>query len=187
MNINYFKHFAEYEGNVDHMYLDGAGLVTIGVGCLIMDPTTVPLVNRETNLLATRAEAFSDYNAVKALPGDRAASYYGKVCRTYLPDAAIRRLFDARLADFIRRINDAVTPLERLPEQVQLAVVDMAFNLGVSGLAHKFPRFMNALRAGDWHGCSLECRRVGISNDRNEWTRRQFEGAAPSDETRGVV
>ena len=173
--IDYFAHFQEFEGCVDHMYLDGAGLVTIGVGCLIMDPTTIPLVVRSTNLLATRADVFSDYNAVKALPGNKPAAYYGKVCRLYLPDAAIRRLFDQRLADFIRRINDSVIQLDGLPSAVQLAVVDMAFNLGVSGLAHKFPKFMNALRAGDWHACSLECRRNGISNDRNEWTRRQFE------------
>lgn len=175
MTIDYFGHFCQYEGNVDHMYLDGAGLVTIGVGCLIMDPTAIPLVVRSTNLLATRAEAFDDYNAVKALPANKTAGYYGKVCRLYSPSKDIRRLFDARLEDFIRRINDTVIELCGLPEPIQLAVVDMAFNLGVSGLTHKFPKFMNALRAGDWHTCSLECRRNGISNDRNDWTRGQFE------------
>lgn len=175
MNIDYFAHFCEVEGKVDHLYLDGAGLVTIGVGCLVMDPTAIPLVNRETNLAATRAEMFSDYNAVKALPAGKTADYYGMVCRLYLPDAMIRRLFDQRLMDIAGRVNDHAIMLAPLPEPIQLAVVDMAFNLGVSGLTTKFPRFMNALRAGDWHACALECRRDGISNDRNNWTRRQFE------------
>ncbi len=54
----------------------------------------------------------------------------------------------------------------------------MAFNLGVTGLVNKFPTFTRAAREGDWGKCADECRRRGISDERNEKTKELFNEAA---------
>lgn len=172
------EHFVQFEGCIDFLYLDGAGIVTIGIGCTIPDIAALPLVRRSDNIRASRPEIFTEFNAIKALPSGKPASYYGKVARLYLPDSEIQSLFRSRLQGFITAIEQSVTSLNGVPESACLALVDMAFNLGIAGLKAKFPHFMNAFVAKDWKTCALECKRNGIQAERNEWTRQVFESLA---------
>jgi GH24 family phage-related lysozyme (muramidase) len=171
----WLSHFEQVEGRVDHMYLDGVGVVTIGIGCVVHDPMEFQMYRRQDGFLAVRAEIFSDYNSVKALPAGKTADYYGKVCRLYLPNRFIDDLFKNRLNAFVDSVEASICKLDSYPDAAALAIVDMAFNLGLSGLKQKFPKFVNAFVAKDWHVCALECRRNGIQAERNAWTRKQFE------------
>ena len=97
------------------------------------------------------------------------------MCRLYLANADIDVLFAARLAKFVSEVEVEVVPLDGYPDPAALALADMAFNLGTAGLLRKFPKFVNAFRAKDWHVCAQECERHGIQQSRNEWTRAVFE------------
>ena len=173
--MGHYEIAKRFEGEADHFYLDGRGIVTIGVGCQVFDPTTLPMLIRATNLRAGTAEILADYRAIKALEPNRVLSYYAKVAKLYLPATAIRALFDTRLNDAITQLRQRIN-LSDKPEAAMEAIVDMAFNLGVSRLFKEFPKFVNAFSASDWKVCALEYKREGIQSDRNDWTRNQFEG-----------
>jgi GH24 family phage-related lysozyme (muramidase) len=172
---HWLDHFIRFEGKVSHFYLDGEGLVTIGIGCQILDPSPLPMLRKTTALAATRADLFSDYNAVKALPSGRVPAYYDRVCLLVLPEVAIAELFEQRLAGFRVKIHDSLLALEDYPDLAQLVLLDMAFNLGIWGLERKFPKFLNAFKAKDWKTAALECRRHGVQAERNDWTRASLE------------
>ena len=169
------EHFIEVEGKINHFYLDGEGIVTIGIGCVVFEPTILAMRHRSDNVRADIVEIMQDFRAVKAMASGQIAKAYGKVCRLYLPESEIIALFQQRLRTFIKAIEDKITSLEDYPEPAALALVDMAFNLGVDGLSRKFPKFLNAFLAKDWEICARECHRNGIQPDRNDWARRTFE------------
>lgn len=178
MNFNaeaWTEHFIRFEGKIPHFYLDGEGIVTIGIGCQVFEPSTLPLFQKTTGLRASLQDIYADHDAVKALSSGRPPGYYDRVCRLRMTDAGIVYLFNQRLSSFIQKIEDSIIALREVPESAALALVDMAFNLGVAGLTSKFPKFMNAFLAKDWRTCALECKREGIQKERNEWTRAIFE------------
>ena len=176
MTKEWRNHFERFEGNCSHFYLDGEGIVTIGIGCVVFEPSILPMLRRSDNVPAGIVELTEEYRAVKGMENGHRVDYYGNVCKLYLPDVEIEKLFNQRLSTFISGIEDSVTTLEDYPEPAALALIDMAFNLGMKGLTHKFPKFMTAFMAKDWAICARECFRVGIQPDRNDWTRRTFEG-----------
>jgi GH24 family phage-related lysozyme (muramidase) len=169
------EHFIQFEGLSRSFYLDGTDNVTIGIGCLITEPSTLPLLLKSTGGRASQEDVRADFNAVKALPPGRIPAYYDRVCRTRMLEADIFNLFENRLGAFIQRIEDCITVLEGFPDVACLVLVDMAFNLGVDGLMRKFPKFMNAFLAHDWKVAALECKREGIQQDRNDWARTTLE------------
>ena len=169
-------HFEEVEGRVNHFYLDGADIVTIGIGCQVFDLLTLTMFHKDGTVTASRSEIMSDYNAVKSMRAGAVPAVYGAVCRLLITESAIDQLFDARLMACIREVELEGLDLENTPDSAVLAVVDMAFNLGTYGLISKFPKFINAFKNHDWHTCALECKREGIQASRNEWTREIFEG-----------
>ena len=171
-------HFEEVEGRVNHFYLDGADIVTIGIGCQVFDLLTLTMFHKDGTVTASRSEIMSDYNAVKSMRAGAVPAVYGAVCRLLITESAIDQLFDARLMACIREVELEGLDLENTPDSAVLAVVDMAFNLGTYGLISKFPKFINAFKNHDWHTCALECKREGIQASRNEWTREIFEALA---------
>jgi len=81
----------------------------------------------------------------------------------------------------IERFEDALRAQlpawDTYPEPAQLALFDMAFNLGVSGLFRKFPKMIAAVRARDWATAAAQCHRNGIQDARNEETADLFRQA----------
>lgn len=166
--IDWLKHFERFEGRVNHFYLDGAGLPTIGVGCRVWDPTELRMRRKSTSIGACRADVMADYDAVRMLPAGKPAAYYDKVCLLYLADEDIDALFSMRVAPFI----DAAAVLPSgSPDEARLVMADMAYTLGVDGLRHKFPKFRDAMTRGDWLAAAMECRRDGVQPARNEWAK----------------
>ncbi len=168
-------HFIRFEGQTRSFYLDGEGVCTIGIGCQIFDPLSLPLLRKSDNHPALRAEIFSDYNMIKAMPPGHLPEYYDACCQLYLPEVEIAALFEERLDRFIRDVELKILPLKGLPEPAALVVVDMAFNLGIGGLVSKFPKFLTACRAQDWKTAAAESRREGIQPARNDWAAATLE------------
>ncbi|MFV2058690.1 MAG: hypothetical protein ACC707_19680, partial [Thiohalomonadales bacterium] len=72
------KKLGEYEGAISHMYLDSKGLVTVGVGYLIINLTEAQKLpfTTQKGMKATAVEIKADYDAVKKQPANRLASFY---------------------------------------------------------------------------------------------------------------
>lgn len=172
--IDYLAHFSKYEGLVNHLYLDTDNVVTIGVGCEVFDPLDLKLVRFSDGLPAIRAEVFSDYNAVKALPAGKSASFYASVCRLRMQTEDITALFYSRLAPFL--VVNSWLPAGA-PDAAKLVMVDRAFIMGLDGVQSKFPKFTNAMKVGNWHAASQECAIEG-QKDRNDWARQVLESMA---------
>lgn len=166
---------------VEHMYLDTKGYVTVGVGQMV--PTAdaakkLGFENATTHDPATPEEIEEDYDSVSNQdPGYRAA-HYKQFTKLALPLREIEALVAKRIQEFEAGLRREFPDYDSFPEAAQEGLFDMAYNLGLSGLTDKFPNFTAAARRQDWATCALECRRRGISDERNRKTRELFERAA---------
>lgn len=163
---------APFEGVVPHLYLDSRGLVTCGVGFLIgssLELTTLPWQPNGQIALV-------DYHTVRRCDPGRGASWYGQFCKAYLTEPAMRGLFDHK----IQTIEQALTArwqLQTCPDAVRIALIDMAYNLGVGGL-NRFEKLRAAVLAKDWVTAANESHRTGIQDSRNAATKALFESAS---------
>jgi GH24 family phage-related lysozyme (muramidase) len=161
----------EAEGRVAHMYQCSRGHVTVGVGHLIPSAHDAALLD-----LVPVTEAVEDWHRVKLAPAGLRASAYAEYCRSRMSDAAIDALLDKDVWQRVRALR-ARLPYDGYPEPVQLAVFDMAYNLGLAGF-EKYEKLRAALDRGDWLAAADECHRRGISEARNARTAAWFREAA---------
>jgi len=171
----------EGEGCIPYMYLDTVGKVTVAVGQML--PTAaaaqgLTFTRRDNGNRATAAEINEDYQSVSQQPSGRVASFYKPFTKLDMPEDAIDALLGRRIAEFEAALRGDFPAYDSYPDEAKLGLMDMAFNLGNSGLINKFPTFTRAARAKNWRICASECRRVGISDARNAMTKQLFEDAA---------
>ena len=149
------------EGNKPWMYGDGDRNVTIGFGHLVEnlgEAQELNLVHKTTNAPATAVEIEHDFEAAESGTSDIADGYE--------EDAVLRlaagedsRLFSADFPVHLK-IADDFFPLEDLPPEVQIAMFDLAFQIGsprtnrdgsAGGLQEIQYRMLHrALRRHDW-------------------------------------
>jgi hypothetical protein len=103
---------------------------------------------------------------------------YAALCEARLEDGAIDELLAADVQRKLSEIRARFPRFDTWPGSAQLGFADMAFNLGVGGIEHKFPRFALAAERCDWATCAAECRRPQLSAERNERTAELFRNAA---------
>jgi GH24 family phage-related lysozyme (muramidase) len=140
------------EGRFEHMYADVNGVVTVGIGHAIFRPQDarkLPFVRKDTGAAATQAEIDKDYNAVVGTT-NHVASYFEPLTDLELSQADIDGLLQA---DFNTHINiaQAFFSLDQLPQPVQIALFDLAFQTGgnlAKGIT--FGNLQDALRRRDW-------------------------------------
>lgn len=171
----------EGEGIISHMYLDTRGFVTVAVGQLLKTVEAaqeLDFVHRDTAQPAGAAEIAEDYASVKRQEAGKIASQYRQFTKLDMPGPAIDALLDKRIEDFEKGLQRDFPQYDSYPDAAKLGLMDMVFNLGNKGVVNKFPTFTRAARSQDWATCARECRRVGISDHRNQMTRELFEEAA---------
>jgi len=169
------------EGNIPHMYLDTAGKVTVGIGNLISNAAyacTLSFVNRTTSKAATRQEITADFDAVSKQPRGLAAPKYRPFTALDMPSPAIDLLFQGRVQEFQRLLKIQYPQYDSYPQSAQLALLDMGFNLGVSGLKNTWPKLNQAIDKQDWKSASTNCFRPQVNAVRNAEVKRLFEKAA---------
>jgi GH24 family phage-related lysozyme (muramidase) len=76
------------------------------------------------------------------------------------------------LIAFAEELEKNGIDVKTMPSPAALAVLDMAYNLGVSKLINTFPKFIGHIRARKWKAASQECKRGGISEARNDATKK---------------
>lgn len=169
------------EGTLPHMYLDTVGLVTVGVGHMIPNAEVaqaLSFVVRADGSAATPDQIAADYANVSRQQKGLLAARYRQLTTLDMTDAAIQDLLSADIASVEAGVRSRFAGYDGYPEPAQDALLDMAFNLGVAGLASHFPRLKAAAEAGDWTTCAAQCHRNGISEERNDKTKALFESAA---------
>lgn len=171
----------EGEGAINHMYLDTRGNVTVGVGQLLSNADSAKKLRftvRGSGKQASATEIETDYANVKKQRIGSLASSYRQHTKLDLPTAEIDALLGKRIKEFENQLRVSFTEYDRYPEEAQLAILDMAFNLGTVGLTTKFPSLTAAIRKKDWKSCAPLSNRVGIGASRNEKTKELFLSAA---------
>lgn len=156
-----------HEGRVRTMYPDSDGNVTVAVGHLL--PNAAAASRLPFLLLGLPGQAKASATAEHI---EMAWNYTRDNRRPYrgleLSDADIDKLRDEDIDEAIAVLGRTFD-LNSIPESAQIGLGDMAFNLGSF---HKFPKLVEAVKAGDWKTAADECQRRGISDSRNEDTRR---------------
>jgi len=166
------------EGCIPHMYLDTVGKVTIAVGNMLPNAdaaVALQFIHRETENLASESDIRDEFDIMQAQVPAKLASSYKQYTKLDLSDEFIDQLLEKRLDEFELGLQRDFDDYSAFPNEAKLALMDMAFNLGNSGLINKFPTFTRAVRAQDWQACAAECRRTGISSDRNHETKELFD------------
>ena len=153
-----FPLLAEHEGRVRWMYPDTKGNVTVGVGHLLASPVeAAKLPFLVAGRRATYQEILGGWLFVR------------RTHQAYTP----LTLADASIDLLLRKDVERFEPIVQktfdipLPETALLAIWDMVFNLGSFG---KFPKFVAAVRAGDWETAAAESKRRDIGVGRNKDT-----------------
>jgi GH24 family phage-related lysozyme (muramidase) len=178
----FVPHLLRFEGSVAWMYRDTLGYVTTGVGNLVhdgLDAASLPfLVDGERR--ATPKEIGDDFLRVIALAKGMAASQYRAPHppRIELSQASIDGLLRDRLdREFLPGIRRLLPSFDTYPSSAQSALVDIAFNCGVSGLS-MFSHLLDACRKRQWSAAAESCHRKRCRDERNDWTREKFLEAA---------
>lgn len=171
-----------WEGNVDHMYLDTRGFVTIGKGKMLPDADTaiaLPFRNRATKVRATSAEIRAEHDLIVGMEASqtRGSTYYEPFTTLYLTQVDIDKL----VADHVRGDFEALLKqfpgFGNLPLTAQIALWDMIYNLGPTGLA-EFTMMRQAILNSDWEEAARQSRRIGPSDERNQYVFDLFMDAA---------
>jgi GH24 family phage-related lysozyme (muramidase) len=171
---------SQWEGRFPYMYLDTVDRVTVGVGNMLDDVEAaqeLPFEVRATGKAANAVEKATDYNNVKKQNAGMLAQHYKRFTALDLPDQEIDRLLQERLTTFEDQLKKNFAGYETYPEPAQRALIDMIYNLGLGGLL-KFTKLKMAVEKHDWKVAATECKRHGISDDRNNWTQKLFEEAS---------
>ncbi|MCF2858464.1 pesticin C-terminus-like muramidase [Pseudoalteromonas sp. SMS1] len=177
------KHICLYEGVIAHLYLDTRGNVTVGAGFLVGDEkalTKMTMRDKSTKKAASRAQKAQEFKAIAKLPEGRLASWYDQHCHLYLPHEECLKLLEKKIAEFEHELEvlfstqNGYIPFKKMPSNVQLALLDMAYNLGTTNLSRAWPKLLSAIRAENWTMAAKECRRKHVSTARNQATAKLF-------------
>ena len=161
---------SEFEGRVAHLYRDSAirGNATCGVGHMV------------ASFLACQSLPFQpaisegEWAALQSMPSGLVASAYSGVTQGRLSEQAMDDLLAQDIGALLESLRVAFPEFDSFPDGPSAAVVDCAYNLGLTGLVRGFPKLTAAIRLQDWATAAQECHRQGISDERNAVTASLF-------------
>lgn len=175
---NLRENLEQYEGRLNHMYLDTRGNTTIGVGHLINNEESAKSLNfihKSTKKPASIKEIITEYCTIKSKPyGARYPAWtFEKAATLIISDDTINQLRDRHIDLFERELKTIYgkSQFSNFPANVQLALFDMIFNLGMPRLSSQFLKFNRHITNNNWEGASHECKRKDISDDRNFYVK----------------
>jgi GH24 family phage-related lysozyme (muramidase) len=168
----------EFEGCVPWMYRDTVGKVTVGVGLMLPDARAaeaLPFVLGAR--AATPEEIACEYARVDGMTLGHVSAFYKISTSLELTPETIDAKLKSVLEGFEADLRVQFPHYDALPDGVKMALLDMIYNLGASGLFKGFPHLVAAVEAGAWAQAAERCIRRGPSAARNAWTRQQFLSA----------
>ncbi len=178
------KNIEKYEGCIPHLYLDTVGKVTVGIGHMVPNKiamSTVTMYKKGANnllVLATLAERHAEYDVITKQPFGRSygAASFKKHTTLIVKDADINVQRDKHILSFYKELtgyyttaNRFVKAFDSMPVEVQKALFDMAFNLGITKLKNQYVKFNGFIKLEKWDEAAKQSNRVGISPVRNKY------------------
>jgi GH24 family phage-related lysozyme (muramidase) len=165
----------EFEGCVNWMYRDTAGKVTVGVGLMLPNAAAacaLPfLLNSQPAHPQQIAEEFA---RVSALAPGKLPSFYKTAASPELSVDAVDATLLSVLTEFDAGLRAKIAGYDKLPDGVKLTLLDMAYNLGPTGLIAGYPKMLEAIESGAWAEAAKECTREGIGAARNAWAHQNL-------------
>jgi GH24 family phage-related lysozyme (muramidase) len=179
--LAYLPWCKKWEGCCAWFYLDTRGNVTVWVGFLVesaLIAQSLPMYLPGGTMPCTEQEKAAAWETVSAMTAGRlASSYEYSGCPVMLPSDGDSLLL-AKLDALDKGLAAGIPGFEALPDPWKMALLDMAWNLGLKGLLDGYPRMLAAVQAGDGQTAAVESHRNGIGDNRNQWVRQQFSGHA---------
>jgi hypothetical protein len=164
-----------------HMYVDARGGVAIGAGHRLASvgaAVALPWLHRGRGRAATRAEIESAFHRVRALGPGQQALAYRLASDLVLPAGVAGDLVTARIArELLPGLRRLFRTFDRYPAPARRALVEMAFDLGLSALS-KFRNLIAACERGNFSRAADHCLRRRRRELRNAATRALFIKAA---------
>lgn len=165
----------EFEAPLNYMYLDTKGLVTVGIGHQIFsaeDAQQIPFLDG-ANKPVSKEEIKRQFDLLKGsfLPNYKATSYKS-LTSIHISEETMADLMDANLQDCDRQLRLLFPGFDRYPSNVRLVLFDMAFNGGVGSLKGGYPKFVDAIKRGNWRAAAGEShRKWPIRESRNQYVK----------------
>ena len=163
-----------------YMYLDSVGVVTAGYGFAMPNDLTAQRFRWTaiSGATATPADVHIAFCSIfKRGPNNLLPSTFASktMIRMSLSDAA-SYLVD-ELDTFEGVVKGKITNFDVLPAAAQVAVMDMAWNLGPS-FTSGYPKFTQSILACDFTSASVQCASRGTPEERSSSRRALFEYSA---------
>jgi GH24 family phage-related lysozyme (muramidase) len=159
------KRLKRYEGDVEHMYLDSVGFVTVGIGHMlagVAEAQKLPFLDQKGNY-ASKTDIKNDYDAVKKQSPNKLAGYYKRFTKLHLSQIEINRQVNQHINTFYKELKRIYPDYDTYPSEARLALMDMIFNMGMTKMKNKFPKLNTAVKARDWATAAKESRRKAPS------------------------
>jgi len=188
-----------WETPVLWMYLDSEGYVTVGCGTMLPDGDSarnLPFFHEKTMQRASPADIEAAWkqlhSGAPAQKGAAAASKFSS--RHYRSQTDLRitlavssSLRDRHVEADYQQLKLIYAGFDALPENAQLALFDMIYNVGAghpkdrhhraTGL-RRFALMNAAINKADWSAAAQYCSRHGIPDQRNQMTASLFSSCA---------
>lgn len=175
------------ESFIAHMYLDSVCKVTIGYGTMLPSAKAAEKIAlADSQDKAAKAdEKAKEWDRVAALApkggkqNDKASSF-SKDAVLFIAEAEAARLAEAHIAGLAPALKSTFPDFAEFPEDAQVALLDLAYNLGAAGL-RKFKKLVTAIndpKGPDWKTAAHESNRPQLSKERNKEVRDLFLAAA---------
>lgn len=180
------------EGRVPHMYQCTEGRVTIGIGHQIVSAEAAGRLNlrkqigRDLWVDASRDEKIAEYRTIDAITPRNNREFVNRPANSYRASTSLRMsdremdiLRDEHISNFHRELRRRFPDFDDFPNNVQLALFDMAFNIGMTNFSRdKWPLLHAAIDNKNWEEAARQSNRPQIGAKRNNYVRDLFLSAA---------
>ncbi|MFV0624967.1 hypothetical protein ACBY01_13295 [Sphingomonas sp. ac-8] len=176
------------EGFIAHFYLDTVSQVTVGYGTMLPNAAStasIEMLVARTQKIATAKEKADEWQAIRALSA--AGSANNLTAQAFQRHASLimlrgeaERLFDLKLNGFLTMLRANYPGFDKFPEDAQVAMLDMAYNLGnrIHTVFRNFTRAVNQRGGPDWVAVAKQSNRPQLSAQRNREVYDLFIGAS---------
>lgn len=143
-------------------------------------------------VLATTAEKHAEYDAIKKLPfGARiVAGSFKKHTTLIMKDVDINVQHDKHIQSYYKELTGYYTAangfakgFDAMPVEVQKALFDMVFNLGITQLKNQYVKMNAHIKQEKWADAATQSNRIGIDIARNRFVKGLFIAAANANNT----
>lgn len=176
----------QYEGRLNHLYLDSRGRVTVGVGHLVENRNSIANVtlyqtrNGQPYQPANLQLKLTEYDNIAALPWGRnhGAASFQPHTSLVMRAAEIDQLLNNHIDSFYTDLTNIYNPsngyhedFDNFHRNVKFALFDMIFNLGATRIVNRFPDFNAAIKSRDWWKAASESNRPDVNANRNHYVK----------------